>query len=286
MYLTEHGHRVTVLDRSPAPGSAGWEAYGCTHAGDDARMFTFTEMDSYNNQDFHGPPPDHFRKPVERHGWLARDAWSLTPEEHAWIAEFESVPSWLARAYNDDIFSLTAEAAEEWTLLRHRLPGLFDGVVLTDGILRVYSDPAHLKAALARHRALGAVLAELSPDELARAAPALAAPLRDGALAGGFLVPGFTLNVHKFTERAVTRLQERGVRFHWNTEVSRVRRDASGTVTGFDCAVHIPRAPTSSRHPGCTAASCCGEPPARARSMVCWAAGCASATPPRPCGTR
>ncbi|MEU2872576.1 FAD-binding oxidoreductase [Streptomyces olivoreticuli] len=240
LYLTEEGYRVTVLDRTPAPGGAEWEAYGCTHAGDDARMFTLTEMDGYNNQDFHGSAPDHFRRPVERHGWLARDAWSLSPEEYAWIEEFESVPSWLARAFNEDIFSLSAEAAEEWTLLRRRVPELFEDVVLADGILRLYSDPAHLKAALARHRAIDAVLREPSPAELAREFAGLAGPLRNGTLAGGFLVPGFTLNVHKFTERAVSWLEERGVRFHWDTAVSGVRRDA-GAVTGFDCAVPVPQ---------------------------------------------
>ncbi|MCF3102081.1 FAD-dependent oxidoreductase [Streptomyces roseoverticillatus] len=241
LYLTEAGYRVTVLDRSPAPGSAAWEAYGCTHAGDDARMFTFTEMDSYNNQDFHGSPPDWFRRPVEENGWLARDAWTLSPEEHAWIDEFERVPSWLARSYNDDIFALTAEAGREWELLRRRRPGLFENVVLADDILRVYEDPAHLESALARHRAIGAVLRELPPVEAARDCAALAGPIRNGSLAGGFFVPGFTLNVHKFTDRAVAWLTDRGVRFHWNSAVPGVRRDDSGALTGLDCPVPLPR---------------------------------------------
>ncbi|MEU3602831.1 FAD-dependent oxidoreductase [Streptomyces sp. NPDC006798] len=238
--LVEAGHRVTVIDRSPAPGRARWDAYGCTHAGDDARMFTFTEMDNYNNQDFHGGPPRHFRRLIEDHGWLAREPASLTAAERAWIDEFERVPSWLARAYNEDVFTLSAEAAGEWTRLRRDRPELFDGVVLADGILRVYSDPGHLAAALARHHAIGAVLAEPTPARLAHDAPALARPLADGTLAGGFLVPGFTLNVHKFTRRITAWLRGHGVRFHWNTPVTGVRRDADGTVTGLDCALPIP----------------------------------------------
>ncbi|GHF05305.1 NAD(P)/FAD-dependent oxidoreductase [Streptomyces morookaense] len=238
--LTEDGFRVTVLDRSPAPGTAPWSAYGCSHAGDDARMFTFTEMDDYHNQDFHGTAPDLFRRPVEHNGWLARDPQSLTAEERGWIEEFERVPSWLARTYNEDIFSLGAEAAGEWARLRHRRPELFEDVVLADGILRVYTDADHLRAALARHRAIGALLRELPPAELARDHPVLARPVREGTLAGGLLVPGFTLNVHKFTRRIVDWLEDRGVRFHWDTEVTGVRRDASGAVTGFDCAVPVP----------------------------------------------
>ncbi|MGK5544765.1 NAD(P)/FAD-dependent oxidoreductase [Streptomyces sp. URMC 127] len=240
LYLTEAGYEVTVLDRSPAPGGAAWEAYGCTHAGDDARMFTFTEMDNYNNQDFHGGPPGWFRRTVEENGWLARDAWSLSPEEHAWIEEFERVPSWLARSFNEDIFALTAEAGREWARLRHHRPRLFEDVVPADDILRVYEDPGHLEAALARHRAIGAVLRELTPDGAARDCAALAGPLRNGHLAGGFFVPGFTVNVHKFTARAVAWLTGQGVRFHWNTAVRGAWRDPSGALTGFDCPVPLP----------------------------------------------
>jgi hypothetical protein len=70
LFLTGEGYRVTVLDRAPAPGRTTWDAYGCTHAGDGARMFTFTEMDSYNNRDYHAHAPTHFRRTVERRGWL------------------------------------------------------------------------------------------------------------------------------------------------------------------------------------------------------------------------
>ncbi|EFL35830.1 conserved hypothetical protein [Streptomyces viridochromogenes DSM 40736] len=240
LYLWRDGHRVTVLDRSPAPGGAHWLRYGCTHAGDDARMVTFTEMDSYNNQDLHGTPPQYFRRPVDRQGWLATGSRPLTEREQAWIEEFERVPSWLARAYNQDIFAFTAEAFDEWTALRRELPGLFERVVLTDGILRLYGDAAHHQAALARHRAVGALARELSPAELTARFPGLAQAFESGALAGGFLVPGFTVGVHRFAHGLVSFLQERGVTFHWNAPVRRVLRDTSGTVTGFDSAVPIP----------------------------------------------
>lgn len=240
LYLAEAGYRLTLVDRSPAPGTAGWGAYGCTHGGDDARMFTFTEMDGYNNKDFHGSAPTWFRHPVTELGWLAREPWSLTPQEHAWIDAFESVPSWLSRAYTSDIFSLTAEAGREWNALRTRLPHLFEDVVLTDGILRLYTDPGQWRAALARHRAIGALRREVSPADIARDHPALADAAHNGTLAGGVLVPGFTLNVHKFTQRLVAHLTERGARFHWETPVTAVRRDAHGALVGFDCAVAVP----------------------------------------------
>ncbi|WP_232544461.1 NAD(P)/FAD-dependent oxidoreductase [Streptomyces buecherae] len=240
VYLADAGYRLTVVDGSPAPGTAQWGAYGCTHGGDDARMFTFTEMDGYNNTDFHGGVPTWFRRPVTDCGWLAREPWSLTPQEHAWIQAFESVPSWLARAYTADVFALSVEAGREWSALRARLPHLFEDVVLTDGILRVYTDPDHLRAATARHRSIGALLGGVAPADIARDHPALARAAGAGALAGGVLVPGFTLNVHRFTERLVAHLVDRGARFHWRTPVTGVRRDAHGALVGFDCAVPVP----------------------------------------------
>lgn len=240
LHLADHGYRVTVVDRSPAPGTADWRAYGCTHGGDDARMFTLTEMDTYGNQDFRGEAPEWFRQPVEKHGWLALDPATLTPREQEWIEEFESVPSWLARGYNADVFSLTAEAGQGWAALRARFPRLFEDVALAEDILRVYADPDHFRASLERHHALGAVLRRLSAADLAREYPALAAPVRSGTLVGGILVPGFTVNVHRFAERAVELLTGLGARFHWDTPVTGVRRGADGAVTGFDCAVPVP----------------------------------------------
>lgn len=251
LHLHEAGYRVTVMDRSPAPGGADWRRYGCTHAGDDARMFTFTEMDSYNNQDFHGRAPDVFRLPVEKKGWLATGDRLLSGEERVWIEEYERVPSWLARAYNQDIFAFTAEAYDGWTQLRHTHPGLFEDVVFTEGILRVYGDPDHYAAALARHRALGAVLRQPTPQELAAEFPGLAGPLDAGTLAGGFLVPGFTVGVHRFAQRIISFLTARGVEFHWDAPVLGVRRDRSGLATGFDAAAPIPETAHVVASPGC-----------------------------------
>jgi glycine/D-amino acid oxidase-like deaminating enzyme len=238
LYLAEDGHEITVLDGGPAPGEAAWRRYGCTHAGDDARMFSLTEMDNYGNQDFRRGPLDIFELPIEERGWLA--GGGLSRADRAWIEEYRRVPSWLARAYNDDIFAFNAEAYGEWTSLRRRHPRLFDGVVLADGLLRLYSDPAQLAGSAARHRRLDALVRELPPAELAREFPALARPVGDGVLKGGFLVPGFTLNVHKFSQRIIQHLQALGVRFHWDTRVRGVARDNAGLLTGFDCAIPLP----------------------------------------------
>ena len=239
VYLVDAGYRVTVVDRSPEPGGPDWREYGCTHAGDDARMFTLTEMDNYSNHDPHGRTLARFRTAVDRQGWRARTA-SPGRREATWIEEFERVPSWLARAYQDDVMAFNREADYERARLRSDHPRLFTDVVLTDGVLRLYDDIGHLDEARERHRRIGALLREPSRDELAREQPGLARALADGTVAGGFFVPGFTVNIHKFVRRLVDTLTERGAELRWDTPVTAVHRDPAGTVTGVECAGGIP----------------------------------------------
>lgn len=240
IYLVESGYQVTLLDRSPAPGGADWRRYGGTHAGDDARMFTLTEMDNYSNRNFLGRPHDRFHRTIDRNGWLAKAHDPVDAAENAWLKDYARIPSWLARVYNDDVFLFNAEAQENWKRMRHDHPWLFEDVMFTDGVLRVYSDRAQLDESLARHRRLDAVLHELSSIDIAREFPAFARPVARGALIGGFLVPGFTVNVHKFTRKIISMLESRGVAFYWETPVTAVERDSSGAVIGFNCVEPIP----------------------------------------------
>lgn len=238
--LTDNGYNVIFVDRSPKPGDGDWRRYGCTHSGDDARMFTLTEMDNYNNRDPLAETPQYFRSPIEKNGWLISDR-QLSAEEEAWITEFEQIPSWLARAYNNDIFSFNSESYGGWAYLRHRHSELFRRVVLRDNVLRLYSDPVQLIGAIERHRKIGAVIREMTPAGIADDFPMLSRPMEDKSLAGGFLVPGFTLNVHKFSRKLIKYLESRGVSFLWNTPVSGVRRDTAGRIIGFNCPRPLPR---------------------------------------------
>ncbi|MFK3672301.1 NAD(P)/FAD-dependent oxidoreductase [Leifsonia aquatica] len=237
LHLETEGFDVHVLEASPEPGG-DWHDYGCTHAGDDARMFTFTEMDGYGNQSFTGSSSDVFRKPVLSGGWNAL-ARPLRQSERDWMTEFERIPSWLARTYTDDVLALNAEAYLLWLELFEKIPAIFEGSVLRHDILRLYSDANQLNAARQRHVRIGALTQELDEIELARQYPALKPPIAHGLIAGGLLVPGFTVNIHKFANHLVSYLRERGVRFSWNSPVRTVKRDDEGTVTTFDSSVPI-----------------------------------------------
>ncbi|WP_327069955.1 FAD-binding oxidoreductase [Kitasatospora sp. NBC_01250] len=238
--LLEDGFRITVLDGSPAPSEKDWQAYGCTHAGDDARMFTLTEMDDYSNQDPFGRPLDLFRVPVDRCGWRAYGDRPLSPAEQDFLRDYERIPSWLARGYNDDIFGFAAEALDGWRTLQREHPELFAESALTHGILRLYGDRDHLAASLERHRRIGALQRELTNHQLVAEYPGLAHAIGEGELAGGFLALGFTVNVHKFCRALIERLESLGAVFQWDTTVAGVQRDARGTVTGLDAGRELP----------------------------------------------
>ena len=146
-------------------------------------------MDNYNNQESLRKNPLYFRRRVEKGGWLAADR-EISRAESAWISEFERIPSWLAQAYNDDIFAFNGEAQELWVKLRKGYPEIFSDVVLKDGILRLYSDADHLGWAQHRHRRIGAEYHALDPGQVASRFPALGKAAVRKAFAGALVVPG------------------------------------------------------------------------------------------------
>jgi D-amino-acid dehydrogenase len=232
VYMVDHGCKLTIVDRSPAPGDADWRRYGCTHSGDDARMFTLTEMDNYSDKEPAHENHQRFDTLIADRGWRVLDTVA-TPEEKEWIAEYRRIPSWLARTYNNDVFVFNAEAYAGWKYLRTRHSKLFEEVGLVDDILRVYSDAAHLHASANLHGSIGALISELTSADLVHNFPALKRSVDEGVLCGGLVVRGFTLNIHKFCRNIIEYLIARDVTFHWNTPVEGINRNENGQVLGF-----------------------------------------------------
>ncbi|SOB79505.1 NAD(P)/FAD-dependent oxidoreductase [Streptomyces sp. 1331.2] len=232
-YLVRAGHRLRILDARPDPRTAlPWTAYGCSRGGGGARMFTLTEADDYHARTAADRPFVNgvFRRSLGARGWNVK-ATPFTAEEERWISQFEAVPGWLAQIYNDDILSFNRESRKLWRTLREECPGLFEDVEYTPGVLRLYTDGAQLEQSAQRHAGLGALRAVLDPKELRRRHPGLAGAT--GELAGGLEVPGFTVDVHAFMARLVTRLEQAGAVFRWSTPVERLERAADGRLHGL-----------------------------------------------------
>lgn len=232
--LQEKGYAVHIVDAGPDPRErAEWTAYGCSHGGDDARMFTLSEMDNYNDREISSAMNNIFVRDVSDLGWAVQNTKLLSKSEQNWIREFEQVPVWLAKRYNEDIFVFNRESDPLWRRWIEEDADLFAGSLLREGILRLYSDPAQHEKAVARQNFIGATKRVLSPEDIATFHPALAGAVRGGHLAGGVEVVGFTVNIHKFVAGLLDRLASGGAVFEWNVQAQALEFDGLGRVTGI-----------------------------------------------------
>lgn len=229
-HLARSGYEITAVDAGPDPrDDLDWREYGCSRGGGDARMYSMTEADDYHDKALDSEPVnDLFRAPVSRGGWLLSETGNA---EREWVAEFERVPAWLARSYTADILALNRASGDLWDRWLEAEAELFADLGLAHDVLRLYSCRTHLKESIERQDMVGSTREVYAPSNLKDAFPALAGA-RPEALAGGIMVRGFTLQVHRLMARLVDDLERRGVDLRFRSPVSEVLRDESGAVTG------------------------------------------------------
>jgi glycine/D-amino acid oxidase-like deaminating enzyme len=242
--LARDGRDVTVFDASPDPrADADPRLYGCTRGGDNGRMFTLTEADNYNDKRFE-PSGDInvlLDRPVSACGWQIRDERPLVEAERRWIDEYRDTTPWLAHRYTEDIHSFNSQAGDLWDELRQSDPGLFDGVDLRDGILRLYTDLQHFHAQVVRQRSVGALRRVLTVPEIAERHPAMRDACAGGAIVGGIEVVGFTVAIHDFVARLVDLLERLGVHLRFDDRVEGLHHEGD-TVAGLVTATGIEEA--------------------------------------------
>ena len=236
--LAEHGAEVELFEAGPDPRSRPhWRRLGTTHGGDDARMFCYTEADNYNRRGH-----QVFRRTIRDGGWLAVEPDDLGRHEQAWIDRFYALPRWRAEVFAEDIHSFNVASDPLWQGLMRRKGRLFEGVGFSRGVLRLYQQAEKAEAARALHTRLGSVTRALDGSELARRHPACRDAVAKGQIEGGLEVRGFTLNIHRFVERLLARLEAAGVRLHWNRPVTAVERADDGSMAGLRTAGGVVRA--------------------------------------------
>jgi len=232
--LLQAGYAVHLVDARPEPAkSSPWTSFGCTHGGDDARMFTLSEMDNYNDRHVSLTMNTLFRRSVAELGWNVHGEKTLPESELNWVREFEGIPVWLADKYNEDIFSFNRASLPKWNEWIERDPALFTASLLREGILRLYSDETQFANAVRRQDRIGATLKVLTPAEVAHEHPALAEAVRGGYIAGAVYVVGFTVNVHKFVRHLLQRLSAGGAEFSWAESAERILFDERRRVAGI-----------------------------------------------------
>ena len=90
--LASDGYKVQVVDAGPDPRTCkDWTRLGVTHGGGNARMFTFTEADNYNEQGnaIYQDMRNVCRKTSLQGGWSVKEPSDFSNVELAWVDTFE-----------------------------------------------------------------------------------------------------------------------------------------------------------------------------------------------------
>ncbi len=243
--LVRAGYDLTIIDAAPDPRTRpNWLLLGATHGGGNARMFSLTEADNYNEKGsmIYSGMDCVLRQRISEGGWLARDPAELTEGERRWLAQFDAVPTWLAEVFTQDIYDVNRESLILWDRLREDYPALFEGVGYVGDILRIYSEAQAYEAALILQSDVGALKRELPRAEVARRYPAFIAACERGEIVGGLDAIGFTLNIHDFAAGLIKELEMRGVKFSWGVRMERISTTTDGLVDGLETNAGFKRA--------------------------------------------
>ena len=243
-YLASRGLRVHVIDRSPDPRSCtDWTQLGATTGGGNARMFTYTEADIYNDtgsdSEVYGDMHSIFNKTASNGGWSLKKPEGFDAAELDWVEAFNRLPPWLARKFKEDMYGVNREAGRLWDDLIERHQDLFEDCTFRKDILRVYAEESALKAALELHSAYNMLVSKDSSEGVLSAHPELRTAAESEHLAGGFFVRGFTVNIHPFYAKLMDRITALGGMFSFDCDVQQIRRDTSGKVTSLQSSLGL-----------------------------------------------
>jgi D-amino-acid dehydrogenase len=236
--LASQGFRVRLVDSGPDPRVCKeWSRFGVTHGGGDARMFTYTEADNYNEtgSDIYHDMRQIFRKTTLQGGWSVKLPSEFSAAEQEWVETFERIPIWMAKGMKEDIFHVNRQAGELWAEYISSTPEIFTDVSLRHNILRFYAEHVAYTAARGLNSAIGALVKDLNYEETLQQHRGLSSAIENDHLAGALVVEGFTLRIHKFVQQLLQRITDLGGEFIWDCPVQAIQRNASGEVTSLKC---------------------------------------------------
>ncbi|KAK1675207.1 FAD dependent oxidoreductase-domain-containing protein [Colletotrichum godetiae] len=236
--LARRGYKICVVDQGPDPRACqlkDWTALGVTSGGHNARMFTNTEADNYNEQDseIYQDMQSIFRKTVRGGGWSVKSPEDFNTAENDWVSAFERVPGWMAAYFKKNIHEVNVESGKLWRELMKKEPHLFEEVGLHEDIIRLYVEDVALEASVSLNQNLGALLEAPSTKEFLETYPVFRPAAERDHLAGGIIVDGFTVNIHLFMNKLINHISDLGAEFIWDCEVQAIQRNSAGEVIGL-----------------------------------------------------
>ena len=237
-FLAERGFQVRLVDQGPDPRSCqpqDWTNLGVTSGGHNARMFTCTEADNYNeqNSEIYQDMQSIFRKTVRGGGWSFKRPEDFAAVEDAWVTAFERVPGWMAATFKKNIHEVNCASGALWKQLMVKDPALFQDVGFHQDIVRMYAESAALQASVQLNQRLGSLTQAPSTAKFLETYPWFRPAAESGHLAGGITVDGFTVNIHLFIAKMLDHIEAIGGELAWNCQVQAMQRNAQGEVTAL-----------------------------------------------------
>ncbi|SNS98319.1 D-amino-acid dehydrogenase [Noviherbaspirillum humi] len=225
-FLNKSGHEVTVIERQPGAAQETSFANGC--------QISVSHAEPWANPS----------APMKVLKWLGKEdaplLYRFRPEwlQWRWGLNFlrECTPSRTA----ENIRQIVAIAEySRQTLQAVRADAGIEYDHLTRGILHFYTDKEEFDASLPAAklmRDLGCPRESIDADAVVRIEPALAR-VRDKIVGGDFTATDESGDVYKFTSGLARKAEEAGVDFRFNTTVTRLITEGSGSavrVTGVE----------------------------------------------------
>ncbi|HEY0847644.1 MAG TPA: D-amino acid dehydrogenase [Noviherbaspirillum sp.] len=218
-FLNKAGHDVTVIERQPGVAQETSFANGC--------QISVSHAEPWANPS----------APLKVLKWLGKEdaplLFRFRPEwlQWKWGLHFlrECAPS--RTASNIRQIVAIAEYSRQ-TLQSVRAETGIDYDHLTRGILHFYTDRREFEHALSAARLmreLGCPRESIGPDEVVRMEPALAS-IRDKIVGGDFTSTDESGDVYKFTTGLAQRAARAGVQFRFNTSVTRLLTEGTGSA--------------------------------------------------------
>jgi D-amino-acid dehydrogenase len=225
-FLHKEGHEVTVLDRQPGPAQETSFANGC--------QISVSHAEPWANP----------AAPFKILKWLGREdaplLYRFRPEwlQWKWGLHFlrECTPA--RTAYNIRQIVAIAEYSRQ-TLQSVRADTGIEYDQVTRGILHFYTDRKefeHSLPAAKLMRDLGCPRESIDANEVVKIEPALRA-IRNKIVGGDFTASDESGDIYKFTSGLARKAEENGVDFRYNTTITRLLTEGSGTaakITGVE----------------------------------------------------
>lgn len=177
-----------------------------------------------------------FSRTVSQGGWLGGCEPEMSPQDQQWLRlrrEANSDGAAISHTFNWYL-DTTRRSMGLWRNHFTSRRFLFDGGSLNEGpVLRLYNERGVSEAAAEAHTKLGVLREAPALEVVAKSCPWLATACGNGTIQGAIFVEGYTFDIRHVVKNLLNHLEDRQVRFSWNSLCEEAILDSHDQVTGL-----------------------------------------------------